>query len=154
MFSDWYSYLKQKASDAGTWLINTDAAIFGKVASALPSQTLGPAGALVKAGGQISNQVTRGNAAPGITLGSTFLDNLFNLPDSSSGSSVLDAIGASAQLDQTSSPSSGMFADTQKPAGQPPGAASTDLPFWVKTAIFSALIIGTVLIVKGAFEHA
>ena len=55
-------------------------------------------------------------------------------------------------LSGNSGPTGGsMFEDTKRQAGEPV-QQSKDLPFWAKAAITGALVIGTVMIVKGVMK--
>ena len=76
-----------------------------------------------------------------ISKGDTpIMDNLFNF------NAVNFLSGNSTPTGQN------MFQETKRMANEPAGSGSGEWPFWAKAAVTGALIIGTVIVVKGALK--
>lgn len=114
---------------------------FGEVGAAAAAATTGKTAASKvarAAAGFTASAVYDGKID--ISKGSTpMTDNLFNF-------------NAVNFLSGNSAPTGGnMFDDTKRQAGQPVSQAS-EMPFWAKAAISGALILGTVMVIKGVMK--
>ena len=142
------------ADTAGNWLAEKGKAMWSWLGeTSLTPTSPAAVGGLVMTGtaAAISNKVAGTNYNVGSIVGTGINLKSYGVFDNILPSFDMGDVGNAIFNSGSGTSSSSMFTDTHKEAGKSV-AESFSLPFWAKAAIVGAVVIGTLIAVKGAME--